>query len=263
VPRPGEQSFDAPAGAPLPLRVAAYVRSIIAEGRTAVRLVLEVDPASLDSAPGGAGRVTLESQIDVVPLGGGQAQRVEHRSEVKLTPELRRSLADAWVPLVRDVDLLPGRYEARLVLRDVETGRGGTLTHVFEVPASDTLRITTPVITDLFRPDGSAREIARVRFEPSREVECAFEVLGFATAADGRPRLSARFSLRSPTGEEMAGGALEPRTGNAAQFAFPLPLAGLADGEYTLSLNVRDLASGSAVESEERLEVARGAEAKP
>jgi hypothetical protein len=224
-----------------------------------VRLVLEVDPATFDSVLGAASdRVTLESQIDVVPLGGGQAQKLEHRSDVKLTPELRRSLADAWVPLARDVEVVPGRYEARVVLRDAGTGRSGTLTHVFEVPAVDSLRITTPVITDLFRPDGSAREIARVRFDPSREVECAFEVLGFATAEDGRPRLAARWSLRSSAGQEVAGGDLAPRPGNAAQFAFPIPLAGLADGTYTLSLAVRDLASGSAVENEERIEVAGG-----
>jgi VWFA-related protein len=262
VPRPGERAAaDAPARPPLPLRVAAFVQGPAGDGRSRVRLVLEVDPAALD--PDAGGRVTLESQIDAVPVGGGKAQRVENRSDLKLTPELRQSLADAWVPLARDVDLGPGRYEARVVLKDTGTGRSGAVTHPFAVPSPDSLRITTPVATDLFRPDGGPREIARARFDRSRQVECAFEVLGAVRAESARPRLQARWTLRVAGGETLGAGALEGRGDDGTRFSFRLQLGRLADGAYVLSLAVHDLAGGATAEDEVPFEVASGAGAPP
>jgi VWFA-related protein len=262
VPRPGERAAaDAPARPPLPLRVAAFVQGPAGDGRSRVRLVLEVDPAALD--PDAGGRVTLESQIDAVPVGGGKAQRVENRSDVKLTPELRHSLADAWVPLAREVDLGPGRYEARVVLRAAGTGRRGAVTHAFEVPASGALRITTPVITDLFRQDGGPREIARASFDRARQVECAFEVLGAVHAEGARPRLQARWTLRVAGGETLGAGALERRGDDGTRFSFRLQLGRLADGAYVLSLAVDDLAGGATAEDEVPFEVASGAGSPP
>ena len=257
LPRPGE---GPPVRLPLPLAVAAFVGRPAKEGRSSVRLVLEVDPASLEPAPGdGGGRVTLESEVDFVPMAGGKVRREEHRDEVRVTPQLRKSLGDAWLPLVRAVDLNPGRYEARVVLRDPATGRSGAVKHPFEVPGVGALRLTTPVISDLFHPDGSPREIARARFDPVRVVECVFEALGAAPVPGGQPHLLARWSLISPAGEEVRHGELEGTGANGARFAFPLPLATLADGSYTLSLTVRDTTSGAMAEGEERIEVARPA----
>lgn len=254
VPRPGE----GPASLPLPLAVAAFVGGPAKEGRSRVRLVLEVDPSSLEPAPGeGSGRVALDSQIDFVPLAGGKARREEHRDEVRLTPQLRKSLGGAWLPLVRDVELGPGRYEARVVLRDPAAGRSGAVKHAFEVPGVGALRLSTPVISDLFHPDGSPREIARARFDPARVVECAFEALGAAPAPGGRPHLLARWSLSSSAGEEVQHGELEGTGVDRTRFAFPLLLAALADGSYTLSLTVRDSASGAMAEGEERVEIER------
>jgi len=102
-----------------------------------------------------------------------------------------------------------------------------------------------------------------VRFEPTRQVQCEFEVLGFVPAQDSRPRLETRWSLRSPAGEEVDSGELEGSGEARARFAFPVPLAGLPGGTYTLSLAVRDLASGTTVEGEERIEVASRAGARP
>jgi hypothetical protein len=196
-------------------------------------------------------------------MAGGKARREEHRDEVKVTPQLRKSLGDAWLPLVRDVDLGPGRYEARVVLRDPATGRSGAVKHAFEVPGVGALRLTTPVISDLFHPDGRPREIARARFDPAaRVVECAFEALGATPVPGGQPHLLARWSLSSPAGE-VQHGELEGTGADRARFAFPLPLAALADGSYTLSLTVRDTASGALAEGEERVEVARRARNDP
>ncbi len=262
VPRPGDDPRGgAPSRPPLPLRVAAFVQGPAGEGRSRVRLVLEVDPAAL--SPGTGGRVTLESQVDAVPLDGGQVQRLENRSDVRLTPELRQSMAEAWVPLARDVDLGPGRYEARVVLRDAGSGRSGELAHPFEVPAPGALRITTPVLTDLFRPDGSPREIARTRFERARQVECAFEVLGAAPAEGGQPRLDAHWSLRTEGGQVLGGGSLSATGGEGTRFAFTLRLAPLDDGAYVLGATVRDLASGATAEDEVPFEVAGGAGSPP
>jgi hypothetical protein len=123
--------------------------------------------------------------------------------------------------------------------------------------------MTTPVVTDLFRPDGSPREIARVRFDPTRQVECAFEVLGAARAEGGRPRLETRWSLRPAGGATLGEGALEGRGDDGTRFSFRLQLGRLADGAYVLSLAVRDLAGGATVEDEAPFEVARGAAPSP
>lgn len=261
VPRPGK---DLPAGPPLPLTVAVFVGRPAKEGRSKVRLVLEVDPSSLQPDRNDAGgRVSLESQIDFVPMAGGKVQREDDRYKLGVTPRLREALGNAWLPLVRDASLGPGRYEARVLLRDSETGRSGTVRHTFEVPSVGALRISTPVISDLFHPDGSPREIARARFDATRRVECVFEALGAAPVPGDEPHLRARWSLSSVAGEEVQHGELEGTGVDRARFAFPLPLTALADGAYTLSLTVHESASGATAEGAQRVEVARPAREGP
>jgi hypothetical protein len=236
--------------------VAAFVGGPAGEGRSAVRFVIEVDPASLAAPGDAAGRVALESQIDAVPLAGGKAQRVENRSDVRLTPALRQALADAWVPLARDVELGPGRYEARVVLREVATGHSGTVTHPFDVPAPGSPRLTTPVVTDIFRADGRAVEIARARFDPGRTVECLFEAVGFGPHGGGVPRLEGRWTLRSAAGEPVREGRsrASARVGRDSPSRSRWPASRTAPTRCRWP--VRDPATGASAAGEEEVEVA-------
>ncbi|MEO8358943.1 MAG: hypothetical protein ABI672_02840, partial [Vicinamibacteria bacterium] len=260
--RPGEKTAPAEAqGPPLGLRVSTFVRGPSTSGQVTVRLVAECDPATLAS-PSTAGvlTTTLESTVDVRPVEGGEARKLEYSSQVKLAPDQRRLVAETWVPLVRDLDLAPGAYEARIVVTETPSGRSGTLRHRFEVPppqpAAGAILLSTPVISDIFRADGSAREVARLRFSRTRPVECAFDVFG-ATTGDGKPpRLAARWTLRSVAGEDLRTGEERPRSEGGASFAFALPLNELPPGEYSLSLRVSDLASGAVATFEEPMELA-------
>ena len=116
----------------LRLQAAAYVGPPADRERTKVRLVAEVDLASLGPADGRKGAVPLEVQGDVWPRSGGVWVGLDRR--VKLEPS-RAAAGPAWHALTWDVALPPGVYQARLRLRELAGSREGTLTHRFEVPA--------------------------------------------------------------------------------------------------------------------------------
>ena len=49
-------------------------------------------------------------------------------------PETTRFGPESWHPLSQEFHLRPGRYQARVAIRDADSGRIGSVTHDFEVP---------------------------------------------------------------------------------------------------------------------------------
>src|SRR6185369_6308265 len=67
-----------------------------------------------------------------------------------------RGLSKSWYPVVRDFELAPGGYQAKIVVRDKNSGRIGTVVHEFEVPDISQFRVSTPIISDALQksPEG-------------------------------------------------------------------------------------------------------------
>src|SRR5262249_59760460 len=117
--------------------------------------------------------------------------------DLKLPPDTRELVARNWLPVVRDFDLPPGRYRARIVVQDKASGKVGTVSHDFEVPELAPFRVSTPVLSDLREsaPAGGHGDqialVARRDFAAAGSLYCQLEVYGATRLeSSGLPRVS-------------------------------------------------------------------------
>lgn len=227
----------------LPLRLAAYVRGPGAPARARTLLVAEVDARQL-GLPEGEGRLAgpVDAFVVVVSRDTGTVWPVSRRVEVSLPAEP----GEAWLPIPSEVELPPGTYQGRMVVR----GRGplvGAIEHEFVVPPSG-LRISTPILTDRVDHGGRPTPIAHTRFPRKGRLYCQFEVYGGAADPQtSAPRLSARHVLRRSDGSVASGSDFTPlATGDAGVPArmLAISLESAVPGAYDLTLEVRDDVSG-------------------
>ena len=140
----------------IPLRVASYVFGSPVAGKALVSLAIEADLRAFGfvTTPGALTDV-LELRIAATHLESATAERYD--GQVEMTFPIGTHFGeDAWYGQVREFTLAPGKYQARVAVRDRNNGRVGALTHVFDVPVLDGLRVTTPIITDTIEtPTGS------------------------------------------------------------------------------------------------------------
>jgi VWFA-related protein len=272
VQEPGEPSRPAPAKAaarrePLPpsllprrdlrLQAAAYVGPSVDRSRAKVRLVAELDLASLGA--GNERKHELEIRGDVWPRSGTQWVGLDRRVKLEAQPP---GSAPAWHPLTWDVALPPGIYQARLLFRDPAAGREGTLTHRFEVPKLEGLRFATPIVTDVLHRDGSGAPSlvagAGRSFEtgPGRSLYVQVELLGVPAPRPGERGVIARVVLRDEAGREVRAvpwGPVEPDADGRLVRALGFTLDDLAPGRYVLFLEGRDERTGATCSHEEAL----------
>ena len=137
----------------------------------------------------------------------------------------------------------------------------GAVTHRFEVPSLEALRLTTPILTDrVERGKGgddhprAALAIHRV-FRPRGLLYCEFEVLG--AAADPvlhAPRVTAGVEVRTADGSIVRQGEPTPIAtdlrGRLVRL-IGIGMDGLSEGDYNLVLGVRDDVSGTRIERQE------------
>ena len=238
----------------IPLRVAAYTFEESQPGRARNTLATEVDVRDLSS------RASEDSRdgLDVVLLVGDPEHGSVIRQEVtvRLTayPGTRRGLEARWLPVLRDVELAPGVYGARIVVRDRGSGRIGSVDHRFEVPTLGGLRASSVVITDTLEPepDGTTgqlkpRVVARRAFPAGAVLFVHYDVYGAAEdPGTGRPRVLTGLEIRRRDGTVLGRGELVPitpspdgrlsRTSDVRLAAPP--------GTYDLVLTVRDDVTG-------------------
>jgi hypothetical protein len=141
------------------------------------------------------------------------------------------------------------------VVRDVATGNIGTVSHTFEVPPLDELRLSTPLITDTLQKDSTGTMaptmLARREFRGDAQLYCLFEVFGAAKGPDGLPRVRAGHELRRRGGSSVGRTAPTPVTPTsigAVTRLIQIPLSIVAPGDYELVLTVTDEITGRQVE---------------
>jgi hypothetical protein len=176
-------------------------------------------------------------------------------------PETRARYERTWFPVTREMPLSPGPYQAKIVARDRNSGRVGTVTHDFDVPAPAGLRISTPILSDHLREEAAGGRVpeptARRTFPPAGLLHCRFEVYGAENDAQtGRPNVTAGLSVRRIDGRvlvAMPETPLKPGPDGTLVRSLGMPLDGAPPGTYELIVLVTDIAAGQTAEAREPL----------
>jgi VWFA-related protein len=247
----------------IPMRLASYVLGRAAEDRATVLLTAEVDPAALElQERDGLAKGALESFSTLVARDSGQAGGRERQLDLAFTPEVRRRMAWTWVPVSHSFELPPGRYQATFAVRNPRTGALGSVRHDFDVPAPQSLHLTTPVITDTLQRGSGAMPavpipIARRTFAVGSRVVCALGVEGARPdPQSGSARVLITYEVLRGDGSVVARTAptaLAPNEQGSFSSSFNLTLN--RPGRYELRLRARDDVSGEEASAEETFEV--------
>jgi VWFA-related protein len=244
-----EQAVDSPLDAAgIRLRATAFVLGNEPEGKTRVLLTTEVDVRTLDLRRDGAASAGSLDLVVAIQGEGGTFRRSSAPVALRLQPDERDRLARTWLPLTREAALAPGRYQARVVVRDATSGRLGSLLEDFEVPPTAGLRLSTPLLSDRLRTAGNPEPIARRVFTASGLLHGRFEICGAKKGAV----VKAGFAVVRGDGTVLAASAptpVAPGAEGTLSRSFGIPLDGVPAGPYELVVVAEDGASGERAES--------------
>jgi VWFA-related protein len=242
----------------IPLRLTSYVLGPGEEGTT-VLLVADIDPRGLAfEQKGGRHEDVLGTYLLVSARDTGERFHKEREVELSLPPQLREQINRTWLPQIRDFQLAPGTYQARLLVRDRQSQKVGTVYHEFEVPEPGELRVSTPILTDVLQPSAGGEAapprpvpLARDTFAPGRTVYYAFQIHGAQAGPGQAPRVLTGYRIETIDGTVVATRpptALSPGTNGELSQMFALDLTRVAPGDYVFVLNVRDYVAGKRLE---------------
>jgi VWFA-related protein len=245
----------------VPLRMTAYVLDETLLGKAKVLLDAEVDVRSF-AFQEKEGRLTdtLEFLMVAVHRETGEYFRYDQKIDMKLQPDTREKLLRTWLPIVREFELAPGAYQAKIVVKDKNGARIGTLMHEFEVPDLARFRVSTPVVSDLLQAgsEGAAPRpapLARRSFTPASTLFCQYEVFGAEKEpATGMPRVTAGYQIRRADGgvlTEMEPSLIKPTSLGKLMRLVGTPLERATPGAYELVLSLKDEVSGKTLELRE------------
>jgi VWFA-related protein len=245
----------------IPLRMTSYVFGETLLGKASVLVATEVDlrPFAFEEKDGRFSD-SIEFLLIAAHRESGEFFRYDQKVEMKLQAETRDKLFRTWYPIVRDFELAPGGYQAKIVVRDRNSGRIGTVVHEFEVPDLNQFRISTPVISDALRSEDEKATprpavTARRVFSPGSTLYAQFEVYGAAKEKPtGMPRVSAGYTIRRADGTVTVNvdpTRITPTSLGRLSRIVGSPLGNAAPGDYELVLSFKDEVSGKTLEVKE------------
>jgi VWFA-related protein len=241
----------------LPVRAAAYVFGNVNATASSVMLAVETDLRAfqLKERAGGLTDV-LDLRLLVTDLADGETKRYERTVEMNLESRVPTLETSAWYPLAEPFELVPGRYQARLVVRDRNSGRLGSVTHDFEVPLRKGLSLSSIIVTDTVEMpapgSGEAPKpvlIVRRLLTAGATLYYQYSVFDAGRTPSGETRVRAGHVVRRADGtvvKEMKPTPLLSASGGLSRFA-GVSLAGMPAGDYELTVNVTDEVSGETV----------------
>jgi hypothetical protein len=203
---------------------------------------------------------TIEFLLIAAHRETGEFFRYDQKVDMKLLPETREKLSKTWYAIVRDFELAPGGYQAKIVVRDKNSRRIGTVVHEFEVPKLDQFRASTPVLSDALREDTDARAprpavTARRAFPAGSTVYAQFEVYGAAKEnPTGMPRVTAGYEIRAADGTvalRVDPSRITPTSLGKLSRIVGSPLGATPPGSYEMVLTLKDEVAGKTLEIRE------------
>ena len=238
----------------IPLRMTDFVSDEKGLGKAEVLVATEVDIRAMQfEEKEGRNLGELQFMLVVAHRESGEFFRYDQAVNMKLLPATRERLAHTWYPIVRDFELKPGDYQAKIVVRDPHSGRVGSVMHEFEVPPLDSFRVSTPLVGD-GRVKGPSGELAgppvivRREFPAGSDVFCSFEVYGAKTdGKDGMPRVAHGYEVLKPDGSvftAVAPNHIKPTSLGHLSRMFGFRLDDAPPGDYQIKMTVRDEIAG-------------------
>ena len=208
----------------------------------------------------------LQYLLVVANRDTGEHFRHDENVELRLSPATRESLARSGYLVARPFELAPGGYQAKIVVRDKNGGRVGSVTHEFDVPKLDALRTSTPLLTDQVQPGADRpRPVLRVRrtFAPGSTLYCEYEVYGAALPSPtASPQVVAGYEIRRADGgvvTRVDPTPIRPSSLGKVSRLIAAPLWRVPPGHYQLVLQLRDELARRDLEVREDFEVTAAA----
>jgi len=242
----------------IPVRMTDYVGGEKMMGKATVLVVAEVDVRSLEFRTEENRDVAeIEFLLVVAHRESGEFFRYDQSVTMRLRPQTHRRLIRTWFQIPRDFELRPGDHQAKIVVRDKVSGKVGTVTHEFDVPALDSFRVTTPILSDSERPAAegatpSPVPVARREFPEGTTLLCQFEVFGAAKDAAGMPKVLNGYAVKAADGSVINGSmesVIKPTSLGSLSRLIGFSLKGAEPGQYDLVMTFRDALSGRTFET--------------
>ncbi|HEY2943180.1 MAG TPA: VWA domain-containing protein, partial [Vicinamibacteria bacterium] len=265
---PGDPDIQAALDSPyaqeeVPLRMTAYVFDETILGKASVMIATDVDVSGFKFEEKEARFLdTLEFLLVVAHRETGEFFRYDQQVQMKLLPATRERFGKSWFPVVRDFELAPGGYQAKIVVRDKNSGRIGTVVHEFEVPDISQFRVSTPILSDALQPSPEGeksvpRPVLSLRraFPAGSTLYAEFDVYGAAKdKASGMPKVSAGYIIRrldGPVQAVVSPTPIQPTSIGKLSRLVGSRLVAAEPGDYEFVLTVRDEIAGKTLELRE------------
>jgi VWFA-related protein len=267
--KPGEndpaiqQALDAPYELDtIPMRMTAYSFDEALLGKLNALVAADIDLRgfAFEEAEGRAVD-TLEFLMVVAHRESGEFFQYSQKVEMRLLPGTRARLERTWFSLSRDFELAPGGYQAKLVVRDKNSGRVGTVIHEFDVPDPAEFRASTLNLSDTLEVKGEGASkppqpafMARREFPAGETLYAQFSVYGAEREkGTAMPRVSAGFEIRGSDGLTRA--RVNPTVINPTSLGKLSRLVGTPldyePGVYEFTLNLKDEVTGKTLQIKE------------
>jgi len=267
---PGDPDIQAALDSPyeekaIPLRMSAWVfdETLLGKANTIVATDVDVREFAFKEQDGRFLNA-LEFLLVVAHLESGEFFRFDQKVDMKLLPATRERLGKSWFPIVREFELAPGAYQAKIVVRDTNSLRIGTVVHEFTVPDLTKLRTSSIILSDTLQPDKPGDRprpalVVRRTFAPDAILYAQFEVYGAEKEkGSGMPKVSAGYQIRREDGTvitRVAPTQILPTSLGKLSRLVGAELRDATPGAYEFVLELRDEIGGGSVEIREPFQV--------
>ena len=259
-----QRALDSPYDLPqIPLRMTAYVQDESMLGKATTFVVAEVDIKDFTFVER-EGRLTdaIEFLMVTAHRESGEYFRYDQSVDMKLLPATRDKLRETWFGISREFELAAGGYQAKIVVREKNTGRIGTVIHDFEVPDLTQFRVSSVTLSDTLQPNPEGAKavphatlLARRSFKAGSELFAQFAVFGAAKGKDnGMPKVTAGSIIRSADGtvhSRLAPSLITPTSLGKLTRLLGSRLDDYPPGPYEFVLDVHDEVADKVIEIRE------------
>jgi VWFA-related protein len=247
----------------IPIRMTAYAFDETLLGKVNAIVATDVDVKEFAfQEQDGRLSDSLEFLLVVAHRESGEFYQYNQKVDMKLLPPTRDKLKKTWYPILRDFELAAGGYQAKIVVRDKNSGRVGTVIHEFDVPDPALFRPSSLSLSDTLEPNlegeqGSPRPVllARREFASGAMVYGQFSVYGAEKdKTTGMPKVSAGYEIKNADGSvktRVTPTVINPTSLGKLSRLMGTSLQGFEPGAYTFDLTLKDELSGKTAEIQE------------